>query len=189
MASCMERAPLTVTQRLLTHPCAEAAITEARAASASAASGSSAELATAKAEAESAKAEVQVGVRRWEVLGRRLCQACFSVQDVRKERWLSKEILKIPVACDHRTSRAARQTSQNANSLPPHPHQPCPVQAVRKEAEAEKARLAKAVDEAKKRLAKATKAQHAAEVALAEVGGRGGWLPVLVGLGGVSEGC
>lgn len=47
------------------------------------------------------------------------------------------------------------------------------MQAARKELEAEKARMHKALDESKKRLAKATKSQHAAEVAAAEVCGCG----------------
>jgi hypothetical protein len=43
------------------------------------------------------------------------------------------------------------------------------LQAARRELESEKAKLGRALDEAKKRLAKATKAQHTAELAAAEV--------------------
>ena len=50
------------------------------------------------------------------------------------------------------------------------------MQACRLSLEAERTKFAKALEEAKKRLAKATKGQHAAEMALAEVsdGGRKG---------------
>ena len=43
------------------------------------------------------------------------------------------------------------------------------LQSVRKELEGERSKFSKALEEAKKRLAKATKAQHSAEMALAEV--------------------
>ncbi len=43
------------------------------------------------------------------------------------------------------------------------------AQAARKELEGERVKAGKAVDQLKQRLAKATKAQHAAEVAAAEV--------------------
>ncbi len=71
-------------------------------------------------------------------------------------------------------------TSWESWRCPPHPISPplrcvapapSRAQAARKELESERGRLSKALDEAKKRLAKATKAQHTAELAAAEVRG------------------
>lgn len=177
---CMTHAILVVYEQLNR---LEVEVESLKRSAASAQSGSTAELATVKADAETAHKEVEVSHSAGSLLYALLSHSYVMASQGKPT--VPTSSTKFPASTSfHFISVAWHQELTDKwlgcitiimcrHALQLRHLCNCASQALRKELESERAKLGRALEEAKKRMAKAQKAQHAAEVAAAEVGGVG----------------